>query len=575
MRGGVEIWGLNLFFLAAQFSELGHMLKRLHISNFALINEMDVTFPGHLTVITGETGAGKSIFLEALGLALGKRAEQAALQNKTRKCIVEAEFDVGKLDLQSFFSEQDIEPEASIILRREISPEGKSRSFLNDSVVSLSALKILAEKIIDIHSQHQTLLLNQENFQLELVDAFAGTLDVLRDYKQVFSNLQKARKALSTLSSQEAEARKQLDYFQFLFKEFETAALKKGDLQRLEEERAELENAETIRSLLLQAAQGLQGGDHNLLQQLARIKGSLTDVSKYSEHYKEFATRLTGAYIELKELAAELEDKGNQVHSDAERITLVNGRLDLINHLLRKHNVKSEEELLCLQVEVEEKLLGFSSIEKEIEKSKKQVLQLQNTCQDKAQALSKKRKGVLSAIESEVQGLLKSLSMQNASFKIELQSNSELGAAGLDQVRFLFSANKGSALSDLSKVASGGELSRLMLSLKAIMASRKQLPTIIFDEIDTGVSGDVADKIGNILLKMGETMQVVTITHLPQMASKGGHHLFVYKKEDDDQTVSHIRQLSKEERVTEIAKMLSTGKPTESALKNAKELLRL
>jgi len=558
-----------------QFSELGSMLRRLHISNFALINEMDVNFPGNLTVITGETGAGKSIFLEALGLALGKRAESAALKNKTKKCIVEAEFDVSKLELQAFFEEHDVEPDSVIILRREISPEGKSRSFLNDSVVSLSALKALAEKVIDIHSQHQTLLLNQENFQLELVDAFAGTLDLVKTYRQEFHTLQKSKKELAQLLSQEAEARKQIDYYQFLFKEFEAAALKKGDLQQLENESAELENAETIKSLLLQAAQGLNGGDDNLLQQLARIKAALSEVTKYSQHYKEFSDRLNGAYIDLKELSSELEDKGNEVHSDNERMSIVNARLDLINHLLRKHNVKSEEELLVLRDEIETKLESFTSIDSEIEKSRKHCAKQEEACAQKSDLLSKKRKEVLEKIENEVRDILKSLSMENANFKIDLQTLTDLTSSGKDQVRFLFSANKGIGLSDLSKVASGGELSRLMLSLKAIMASKKQLPTIIFDEIDTGVSGDVADKIGNILLKMGATLQVVTITHLPQMASKGAHHLFVYKNDDEDQTVSHIRQLTKEERITEIAKMLSTSNPTQSALKNAKELLSL
>lgn len=551
------------------------MLKRLHISNFALINEMDVTFPGGLTVITGETGAGKSIFLEALGLALGKRAESAALKNKSRKCIVEAEFDVAKLNLSSFFEDQDIEPEPVIVLRREISPEGKSRSFLNDSLVSLSSLKLLAEKIIDIHSQHQTLLLNQENFQLQLVDAFAGTAEQVKDYRQNFGDLQKAKKELLLLQNQEAEARKQVDYYQFLFKEFEEASLKKGDLQKLEEESAELEHAETIKSLLLQASQGLQGGDESLLQQLARIRTALTDIMKYSQNYKEYADRVSSAYIELKELSGELEDKGNEMHSDNGRMAAVNARLDRINHLLRKHNIKTEEELLILQIDIETKLQNFSSIEADIEKSKKNCASLQGKCLKEAKALSGKRQAVLSAIENEVQTLLKSLSMENAAFKIEWQTTEELSSTGADQVRFLFSANKGMGLNELSKVASGGELSRLMLSLKAIMASKKQLPTIIFDEIDTGVSGDVADKIGNILLSMGATLQVITITHLPQMASKGKHHLFVYKNDNEDQTVSHIRQLSDEERVTEIAKMLSTSNPTPSALKNAKELLSL
>lgn len=551
------------------------MLKRLHISNFALINEMDVAFPGKLTVITGETGAGKSIFLEALALVLGKRAEANVLKNKNKKCIIEAEFDVRNLDLSSFFEEFELDADANIILRREISAEGKSRSFLNDSVVSLAALKNLSEKIIDIHSQHQTLLLNQGNFQLDLVDAFAGSSDLFKGYKSTYALLIKARKQHEMLLQEEAEARKQLDYHQFLFSELEEAALKTGQMLQLEQESAALENAESIQMHLLQAAQGLTGGEENLLIALARIRQNIQEAAKYDPQYKELAERIQSCYIELKELGKDLDDAGSSVHSNENRLSEINTQLDKYNHLLRKHQVKTEEGLIKIKAELEQTLLNFSSLEDQISKIEKELKEHQNACLKIAKDLSSRRNTCLSALENEVMGILKNLSMENAQFKIEMQTLAEIGGAGLDQVKFLFSANKGIGLNDLSKIASGGELSRLMLSLKAIMADKKQLPSIIFDEIDTGVSGDVAEKIGSILLKMGERMQVVTITHLPQMASKGSHHLFVYKNDDEEATVSHIRQLNKEERVVEIAKMLSTGNPTTSALKNAKELLSL
>lgn len=551
------------------------MLKRLYISNFALINEMDVVFPGNLTVITGETGAGKSIFLEALGLALGKRAELAALKNKTKKCVIEAEFEAKNLDLASFFEENDLDAESTIILRREISVEGKSRSFLNDSVVSLSALKSLSEKLIDIHSQHQTLLLNQGIFQLEVLDAFAGTLNLYKEYKTEYTKLNKLNSGLKSLLDQEAQARKELDYFQFLFDELEQVEIVPGQLKTLEEESATLENAESIKGNLLQAANAINGGDTNVLSALSLVKNAIQNISKYGKNYAEFYGRINSAYIELKELAGDLEDSESQVHFDGAKLEEVNSKMDKLNRLLKKHAVTKEEDLIKIKTEIEEKLSQFGSLETEIEKNKKEIVKLTAASTKLAKELTQLRSKAITGIEKQVKDILTDLSMENANFKIELSQQTEIGPAGFDQVKFLFSANKGGYLDELHKVASGGELSRLMLSLKALLATKKQLPTIIFDEIDTGVSGDVADKIGNILLKMGSTMQVVTITHLPQMASKGQHHLFVYKKDDEDKTVSYIKQLNKEERINEIAKMLSTSNPTQSALKNAKELLSL
>jgi len=551
------------------------MLKRLHISNFALIDEMDVDFPGQLSVITGETGAGKSIFLEALGLVLGKRADLTALQNKTKKCIIEAEFDIKTTDLRDVFEQNDIDYETTLLLRREISPEGKSRSFLNDSVVGLNVLKELSEKLIDIHSQHQTLLLNQNDFQLEILDAFSGNIDHFKSFKADYTQLTVLKNKLKNLQLQESQARKELDYFQFLYNELEEVEIKAGILKALEEESFTLENAETIKGSLANAADLINGGDTNLLSGLSQVKQNLQSVSKYATQYAEFFERVNAAYIELKELAVELDAAQEKVNVDGQKLENINAKLDRLNRLLKKHNVKNEEELLAVKADIDTKLLAFGSLESEIEKTINLITKLTTICTKQAQQLSEQRLKAIAGVEQQVKEMLAGLSMENANFKIELTHGSELIASGFDQVRFLFSANKGGTLNELQKVASGGELSRLMLTLKALLATKKQLPAIIFDEIDTGVSGEVADKIGTILLKMGESMQVIAITHLPQMASKGAHHLFVYKKDNSDKTVSYIKQLSEDERITEVAKMLSTGTPSQSALVNAKELLNL
>ena len=549
------------------------MLKRLHISNFALINEMEVSFPGNLTVITGETGAGKSIFLEALSLALGKRADLSALNLKTKKCIIEAEFSATNLDLNGFFLEHDLDFEPNLILRREINADGKSRSFLNDSPVSLSVLKLLSEKLIDIHSQHQTLLLNQSNFQLELLDTFAESLKIFKEYKIEFSSFTKSKIELQSLQEQEKLAKKELDYFQFLYSELEETEIKAGLLSGLEEESSKLENSEIIKSNLLAASNAISGNEINILIDLGKTKQSLQSLSKYSKNYSLLSDRIQSLYIELKELSADIEDAANEVVFDSDKLSQVNIKMDKLNRLLKKHQVNTEEDLLKIKSDIENKLNQFNSIENTIISKQKLIQISQNNCLKLSEELTKLRTKATHGIEQTIKKTLAELSMENAIFKIVLSQKSDLGINGLDELKFLFTANKGAELNELHKVASGGELSRLMLSLKALLASKKQLPTIIFDEIDTGVSGDVADKIGEILLSMGNNMQVIAITHLPQMASKGNHHLFVYKKDDEDKTVSYIKQLNKAERINEIAKMLSKSNPTVSAIKNATELL--
>jgi len=555
------------------FSELSLMLKRLYISNYALIEELDVSFPGQLTVITGETGAGKSIFLEALGLALGNRADAGSLQKKDKKCIIEAEFEAKNYDLSDFFVKNGLDYENPVILRREINGEGKSRSFINDSPVNLTQLKEISELLIDVHSQHQTLLLNQTKFQLQLIDSFAGTTSDFEKYKSAFKQLQENKKQLEELENKERQAKKDLDYYQFLFNELNEFELNENDLKKLEEESETMENAEFIKSALSKTAGNLGGGDSNLLSSISQLKQQLQSITKFSLAYKDLFDRVSAAHIELKDIYDELENEEGKLSFDPEKLNEVNEKLDKINRLLKKHSVNSIADLLKVKDEVEGKLQLFNSLEAEIEKLEKEIAKTEASCKKQAKDISDKRKKATAPIEKSIDSILGDLSMPSAKFKIELSSKEELSSTGIDEISLLFSANKGGEFKELQKVASGGEMSRLMLALKSVLAQKRSLPTIIFDEIDTGISGDVANKMGNIFTQMSGKMQVISITHLPQIASKGQHHLFVYKNDDKDKTRSFIKTLSKDERTVEVAKMLSTGKPTESAIKNAKDLL--
>ncbi len=551
------------------------MLQSLRIQNFALIEATEVKINQGLTVITGETGAGKSILLGALGLTLGNRADATSLHDKTKKCIIEVQFNLKAYSLQSFFESNELDFEEVTTIRREITPEGKSRAFVNDTPTTLSVLKELGEQLIDIHSQHETLLLKEAKFQFELVDAFAQTTTLFFEYKKQFSGLHKLKKQLDDLTQQEVQAKKELDYFQFQFNELEDANLKVGELQELEEESETLENAEFIKTSLSKAAIAIHGNDDNLLSNIVIVKQQLQAIAKFSKPFNELYERLNSVSIELKELGADIERADEDVVYNPTRLEEVNAQLDKLNRLLKKHGVATEQELLDIKDTIENKLQQFSSLEVSIEKIQKEIVVAEKQCKTVAKELSDKRQKALPTIEKNITTMLAGLSMANAQFKIDLQVNPQLTVNGFDTIVFLFSANKGADFKELHKTASGGELSRLMLCLKALLAERTALPTIIFDEIDTGVSGDVADKIGNILMAMGKTMQVIAITHLPQMASKGNNHLFVYKSDSKDKTISHIKVLTKEERIGEIAKMLSTGTPTETALKNAKELLNV
>jgi DNA repair protein RecN (Recombination protein N) len=550
------------------------MLKHLSVQNYALIDKLEVELSEGLTIITGETGAGKSILLGALGLVAGNRADTQSLQDKSKKCVVEAVFDIRGYSLKAFFREHELDHEPTTTIRREINPEGKSRAFINDTPVNLNQLKELAEHLIDVHSQHETLTLNGSTFQLAVVDSFAGHTSLLDEYAEGFAKFKSLEKQLKELTEQEAQAKKDLDYFQFQFNELEDANLKAMNQEEMEQELEALNNAEDIKLNLSKAANGLTGGEQNLLSSLNEIKGILASMAKFKPEINELSIRLSSSYIELKDISNELESLEGDIVYDPKRIEVLTQQLDGVYRLQQKHSVKTVEELIRIKDGLSDKLLDFNSLEAEIEKVNKALEKLQPALLTLAGKISTGRKKAVPLIEKEIASLLSALSMPNAQLKVEHQVNEQLSANGLDKVNFLFSANKGSDFKELSKVASGGELSRLMLSVKSLIARKTALPTIIFDEIDTGVSGDVADKVGSIMNSMAKGMQVITITHLPQIAGKGQSHLFVYKEDKNNKTYSNIRRLSADERVQEIAKMLSTGTPTAAAINNAKELLK-
>ncbi len=550
------------------------MLKQLSIKNYALIEESTIHFQEGYIVITGETGAGKSILLGAMGLVLGNRADSDALFDKTKKCVVEALFDVSNLQLEDLFTNHDIDFEQETYIRREINADGKSRAFVNDTPVTLAVLKELSERLIDVHSQHQTLMLNQHTFQFKLIDAFAQLKQQLITYSDDFSNYQSVKKQLNELKAKEAQLKKERDFLQFQLDELEQFSPKEEELETLEKESEVLENAESIKQQLTTITELINGDHENVISKLNLLKPVLTQLSRYGENYIDLNKRFSEVYIELKDIASESSALCDDVTADPERLQIINERLDSYNRLLKKHSTANEKELIDLWKEMEEKISVIQSFDDDVDALEKEMNALHKKLLTQAKTLSNQRKKIIPEIEKSVSSMLEQLSMPNAKFKIELKEKAELGVLGKDEINFLFSANKGSEFKDIEKVASGGELSRLMLCIKSLAAQKTALPVIIFDEIDTGVSGDVADKIGTILQAMGKNRQVISITHLPQIASKGSSHLFVYKEEHSTKTISKIKQLQNEERILEIAKMLSSGKPGEAAINNAKELLK-
>lgn len=549
------------------------MLKELRVQNFALINHANIFFKKTFVVITGETGAGKSILLDALSLALGEKADTSYVFDKSKKSIIEAVFDLSQLNLQEFFEQNDLDYQPETIIRREIAADGKSRAFINDTPVNVSILKSLREFLIDIHSQHQNLIIHSEQFRFNFIDALAHCLKERTHYSHLFKQYQKNKKELEAMIQQQSTAQKETEYFQFLFNELEEANIKEGELSAIEEELQQLENAENIIQQLTATSQMLQYADINILQLLNQCKNNLNNISKYHTVYNELAQRLQSVIIEIKDISIEAERLLADVQINPERIEQLNDRLNVINKLLKKHNAKTDTELLQIQQDIETKLSQYQNIDDIIIEKQKLLAQQEIQLKQIAQQLSSKRHSSKSTIEKECVEILKDLAMPNAQFIIDIKDTEQLNEYGTNDVQFLFSANKGIAPSEVHKVASGGEISRLMLTIKSMMAKNIHLPTIIFDEIDTGVSGAVASKMGDIMKKMSENMQVVAITHLPQIAAKGQQHLYVSKEDKNNITISKITELNDEERVTEIAKMLSNDVPGEAAYQNARELL--
>ncbi len=556
------------------------MLQKLSISNYALIDNLEISFDSGLNILTGETGAGKSIILGALSLILGQRAESRYFFNQQKKCVIEGTFTIGAFHLKQFFEDNDLDYEAETVLRREISADGKSRAFVNDTPVNLPALKALGEKLIDIHSQHATLEINDPEFQLLVVDAVAKHEGLLTDYRSKFRSYNKATAKLQHLIDESDKAKADLDYFQFQFDELEKAGLSADEQEKLEQELYALNNAGEIKRNLLAAHYLMQEGETSAVIQLREAGHQLTSLEKFNPQIAELYQRLNSAIIELKDIAAEIEIIEQRTHTDEARAEEINTRLSIIYNLQKKHRVNSNEELLRRQDElsgkIQQAVFGDEAIEKlrgQLDADKKELEQL-------AAEISANRKTSIPSIEKHVLDSLAEMGMNNANLNIDLFPTGHnsplggLGANGIDEVRFLFTANKGHALAEMSKVASGGELSRLMLSIKSLIAQNTALPTIIFDEIDAGVSGEVANRVGQIMERLADNLQVIAITHLPQIASKGQSHYFVYKDEEGATTYTRIKRLDNQERVLEIAKMLSGDKPGDSALQNARELLK-
>ncbi|HEY8930991.1 MAG TPA: DNA repair protein RecN [Mucilaginibacter sp.] len=553
------------------------MLQKLSISNYALIDNLEIGFGGGLNILTGETGAGKSIILGALSLILGQRAESRYFFNQQKKCVIEGTFTIGAFHLKQFFEDNDLDYEAETVLRREISADGKSRAFVNDTPVNLTALKALGEKLIDIHSQHATLEINDPEFQLLVVDAVAKHPDLLNDYRTKYRAYKKATSKLQQLIEESDKAKADLDYYQFQFDELEKANLVADEQEQLEQELYSLNNAGEIKRNLLGAYYLMEEGETSAIIQLREAGHQLVALEKFNPQIAELHQRLNSTLIELKDIAAEIETIEQRTNTDEARAGEVNTRLSMIYNLQKKHRVSNNTELLELQSDLSDKIQQAVFGDEAIEKLTAQLNKDKKELEDLAAKLSVNRKNVVPQIEKQVLDTLAEMGMGNSNLKIELSTtaghNGGLGDNGIDIVKFLFTANKGHALAEMSKVASGGELSRLMLSIKSLVAQNTALPTIIFDEIDTGVSGEVANKVGQIMERLAQNLQVITITHLPQIASKGQYHYFVYKDDKAATTYTRIKQLDHQERVLEIAKMLSGDKPGESALQNARELL--
>lgn len=550
------------------------MLRHLSVKNFSLINHLEIDFSSGLTIITGETGAGKSILLGALGLILGQRADTQALLDRTKKCVVEGMFDISEYELDEFFSQNDLDKQGQTILRREINTDGRSRSFINDTPVNLSVLKQLGSMLVDIHSQHETLSLTSADFQLHIIDAMAGNRNAVAAIRKKFSELTELRKKLDELKAAEANSKNELDFITFQFDELEKANLKPGDKEKLEAELGLLNNSEEIKTVLSEIAFAMSGSEQNILSALNEVKTLLSNIGKFNAEINSLYQRLESSLIEIKDIASELEITSEKIVYNAARIEEINERLSSIYHLEKKHRTNSIDDLIKLKENLQVKINNINSYTEEIEKLQKSIDILKSGLLEKSKIVSGKRHGIGLSIEKEVKKSLHELGMPGGVLKIEINTDeNKLASDGIDNVRFLFSANKGINYNGIEKVASGGELSRVMLAIKTLVAKAIEFPTLIFDEIDTGISGETAFKVGKSLAAIAENHQVIAITHLPQIAGKGNTHYFVYKQIENNITRTFIKKLNNDERIVEIAKMIGGEKPSAVAMENAKELL--
>lgn len=549
------------------------MLQQLSIDNYILIPHLEIDFSKGFSCISGETGAGKSILVGALSLLMGQRADTSVLREQTRKCVIEATFEIGTYNLETLFEKYELDFDKNSVFRREINQQGKSRAFINDTPVNLSVMKELGSRLLDIHSQHQTLELNNSAFQTAIIDAFAQNSELLNNYTLVYKRVNALKKELNDKIDREKQADAEREYMQFQFDELEVAKLMENEQAEYEEELDTLTHTEDIKSKTFAALQLLLESENNIIGALNETHQLIENASKHSVALNDLKSRLHEAAIELKDIASDLQIHNNNLSYDKDRINFLTLRLDLIYKLELKHRVTSVVELLDLQNQLRSRLEGLNSLEDEIQNLKKNISAGENELFEISNVLSGKRSAVVHTIETQMLGLLSSLGMPSARFVVKIEKLEQFSPTGIDKVVFLFSANKGIEPKEIQEIASGGEISRLMLSIKSLVLNQSLLPTILFDEIDTGVSGDIAGKVGSILRSMSQRLQVIAITHLPQIASKANVHFLAYKTDSADTTISNLKLLSSEERVMEIARMLSDEQVTESAKITAKELL--
>ena len=548
------------------------MLSHLLIKNYALIEHLELKPDAHFNIVTGETGAGKSIMLGAIGLLLGNRADSKTLYNESEKCIIEGTFDMAGFYIKNIFEEEELDFESSCILRREISPSGKSRAFINDTPVTLETLRKIASQLMDIHSQHDSILLGSNEYQLRIVDTYAQCHDKLVEYQEKYRTFKKLQDAYQQLQIEADQNKKEFDFNNFQLEELVKAKLNPNEQELLEQELNILEHAEEVKLRLKTVYESLNNSEQSILSVLQSTVSSLTPIASYSPDYQQYKDRIQSCLLELKDVSRDIESEEDNIELDGQKIIEIQDRLNLLYKLHQIHAVKSNGELLEIQAILEEKVSKVLNLSENLSAAKERVSKAFDAATKMAESLSKVRQKVLPEIEKRVIGLLIELGIPNAILKIQHQ-NIQLNSEGIDQINFLFSANKGVTPRQLKDVASGGEFSRLMLAIKYVLGDKRSLPTIIFDEIDTGISGEVAIKVGKMMREMAQSIQVIAITHLHQIAGRGSSHFFVYKDNSSAKTVSRIKQLSQDERIIEIAKMIGGENPSENAIHSAIEML--